>query len=122
MLTVVGKNRQTRHVPLHPSTARMLAGYAARRDRLCRSPACDSFFFTTTGHRPRADQAYRFADRFQCTVDLRRPPPGVLVLVVAHGGDVRLVQMAQAIVLQVDPFVFGVTTFAGQVVDPPGRP
>jgi integrase/recombinase XerD len=51
-LTVVGKNQQTRMVPLHPTTAGMLSGYAARRDRLCRSPACDSFFLTAAGHRP----------------------------------------------------------------------
>ncbi|GAA0981716.1 hypothetical protein GCM10009555_050330 [Acrocarpospora macrocephala] len=51
-ITVVGKNQQTRRVPLHSSTAHMLARYAARRDRLCRSPACDSFFLTATGHRP----------------------------------------------------------------------
>ena len=50
MLTVTGKNDQTRLVPLHPTTASMLAGYAAgatgsartRARRRCSSPAPDS--------------------------------------------------------------------------------
>ncbi len=52
MLTVVGKNQQTRLVPLHPSTVEMLARYAARRDLLCPAATSPSFFLTTTGHRP----------------------------------------------------------------------
>ena len=39
MLTVTGKNDQMRMVPLHTTTSAMLAGYAARRDRLCPHPA-----------------------------------------------------------------------------------
>jgi integrase/recombinase XerD len=50
-LTVTGKNDQVRLVPLHPTTAAMLAGYAARRDRLCPHPASPAFFITSTGRR-----------------------------------------------------------------------
>ena len=50
-LTVTGKNDQMRLVPLHPTTAAMLAGYAARRDRLCPHPASPAFFVTSTGQR-----------------------------------------------------------------------
>jgi len=51
VLTVTGKNDQTRMVPLHPTTATMLAGYAARRDQLRPAAVSPSFFITTTGHR-----------------------------------------------------------------------
>ena len=50
VLTVIGKNDQTRMVPVHPTTAAMLAAYAARRDHLCPETICPSFFLTT--HRP----------------------------------------------------------------------
>ena len=53
MLTVTGKNDQTRLVPLHPTTAGMLAGYAPRRDRLCPHPASPALFITSTGQRAR---------------------------------------------------------------------
>ena len=51
MLTVTGKNDQTRLVPLHPTTTSMLARYAARRDRLCPHPASPALFITSTGQR-----------------------------------------------------------------------
>jgi integrase/recombinase XerD len=51
VLTVTGKNDQTRMVPLHPTTATMLTGYAARRDRLCPTAASPGFFLTATGRR-----------------------------------------------------------------------
>jgi site-specific recombinase XerD len=50
-LTVTGKNDQMRLVPLHATTAAMLAGYAARRDRLCPHPASPALFITSTGQR-----------------------------------------------------------------------
>jgi len=50
-LTVTGKNDQIRMVPVHPTTAAMLAGHAARRDRLCPHPAGPAFFTTSTGRR-----------------------------------------------------------------------
>jgi integrase len=50
-LTVTGKNDQVRLVPVHATTAAMLAGYAARRDRLRPDPASPAFFITSTGQR-----------------------------------------------------------------------
>ena len=63
MLTVTGKNDQTRLVPLHPATVAMLARYAARRDRLCPHPASPALFLTSTGRRrPRVhDLRHAFA-------------------------------------------------------------
>jgi integrase/recombinase XerD len=52
MLTVTGKGGKTRLVPIHLTTAAMLADYARRRDRLCRLVGADSFFLTTGGRRP----------------------------------------------------------------------
>jgi integrase len=51
VLTVTGKNDQLRMVPLHPTTASMLTGYAARRDRLCPHPTSPAVFITSTGQR-----------------------------------------------------------------------
>jgi integrase/recombinase XerD len=51
VLTVTGKNDQTRMVPLHATTVAMLAAYAARRDQLCPAAVSAGFFLTTTGHR-----------------------------------------------------------------------
>jgi site-specific recombinase XerD len=51
VLRVTGKNDQTRLVPLHATTAAMLAGCATRRDQLCPAAVSPSFFVTTTGHR-----------------------------------------------------------------------
>jgi site-specific recombinase XerD len=51
VLTVTGKNDQTRMVPLHPTTVAMLAGYAARRDRLRPAAVSAGVFLTTTGRR-----------------------------------------------------------------------
>jgi integrase len=52
VLTIRGtKFGKSRYVPLHPSTARALQLYAARRDRLCRSPRSASFFLSDLGTR-----------------------------------------------------------------------
>jgi integrase/recombinase XerD len=51
VLTVTGKNDQTRLVPLHPTTAAMLGAYATRRHQLCPDAVCPGFFRTTTGGR-----------------------------------------------------------------------
>lgn len=52
LLSVVnGKFGKSRQVPLHPSTAAMLRGYSARRDRLCPTPTTRAFFVSTTGTR-----------------------------------------------------------------------
>jgi integrase/recombinase XerD len=42
---------KSRYVPVHPSTKRALQRYAARRDRLCPSPQCPSFFLSDRGTR-----------------------------------------------------------------------
>ena len=44
-----GKFGRSRLVPLHPTVTRALASYAARRDRLCPSPAATRFFVSTAG-------------------------------------------------------------------------
>jgi len=51
VLTVTGKNDQTRLVPVHSTTVVMLAAYTARRGRLCPAAASPGFFLTTTGRR-----------------------------------------------------------------------
>jgi integrase/recombinase XerD len=52
VLTIRGtKFGKSRYVPLHPSTQRALKRYATRRDRLCRTPACPSFFLSERGAR-----------------------------------------------------------------------
>jgi integrase/recombinase XerD len=40
---------RSRLVPLHPTATSALAGYAARRDRLCPRPAATRFFVSTAG-------------------------------------------------------------------------
>jgi integrase/recombinase XerD len=74
-LTVTGKNDQIRLVPLHPTAATMLAGYAARRDRLCPRPASLAFFITGTGRRV---QQRGVAETFARLVSLAgiATPPG----------------------------------------------
>ena len=42
---------RSRFVPLHPSTAEALTGYAARRDSLCPRPHTTAFFLSGTGRR-----------------------------------------------------------------------
>ena len=44
-----GKFGRSRLVPLHPAVTSALASYAARRDRLCPSPAATRFFVSTAG-------------------------------------------------------------------------
>ena len=44
-----GKFGRSRLVPLHPTVTSALASYAARRDRLCPSPAATRFFVSTAG-------------------------------------------------------------------------
>ena len=46
-----GKFGRSRLVPLHPTVTSALASYAARRDRLCPSPAATRFFVSTAGTR-----------------------------------------------------------------------
>ena len=44
-----GKHGRSRLVPLHPATTGALRSYAARRDRLCASPATTRFFTSSIG-------------------------------------------------------------------------
>lgn len=74
MLTAVGKNQQTRLVPLHPTTAAMLARYSARRDLLCRSAASASFFLTTTGHRPLQGGLQQTFAKLLVQAEIQAPP------------------------------------------------
>jgi integrase/recombinase XerD len=62
MLTIRGaKSGRDRLVPLHPTAAIALAGYAGRRDQLCPDPATSRFFVSSVGtpvHERLADQAF----------------------------------------------------------------
>jgi integrase len=50
-LTVHGKNHKERRIPLHPTTATALAGYARLRDRELPRHEVPAFFVSTTGAR-----------------------------------------------------------------------
>ena len=52
--------------------------------------------------------------------DRRRPPLGVLVLVLAHRRRQRLIQMRQRVVAQVNQLELGVAAARCQVIDPRG--
>lgn len=72
--TVTGKNDQTRMVPLHATTVAMLAGYAARRDRLCPTPVSPGFFLTATGRRAQQGGAQQIFARLVTAADIHTPP------------------------------------------------
>ena len=74
VLTVTGKNDQTRLVPVHPTTAEMLAGYAARRDRLCPAPASLGVFLTATGHRVQQSGVQQTFARLLVQAGIGTPP------------------------------------------------
>ena len=74
LLTVTGKNDQIRLVPLHPTTAGMLAGYATRRDRLCPHPASPALFITTTGHRAQQRGVQETFARLVVLAGIATPP------------------------------------------------
>lgn len=74
VLTVTGKNDQVRMVPLHPTTIGMLAGYAARRDRLCPLPASPAFFITSTGQRARQRGVAETFARLLALAGIHTPP------------------------------------------------
>jgi site-specific recombinase XerD len=74
LLTVTGKNDQTRLVPLHPATASMLASYAARRDRLCPRPASPALFITSTGQRARQRGVAETFARLVVLAGITMPP------------------------------------------------
>lgn len=74
MLSVMGKNQQTRMVALHPTTTAMLADYAARRDRLCPVTTSDGFFRTTTGRRPLQRGLQETFVKLLVLADIQTPP------------------------------------------------
>jgi len=74
ILTVTGKNNQTRMVPLHPTTVAMLANYAARRDRLCPHPVSLGFFLTSTGRRVQQHGVQQTFARLVVAADIQTPP------------------------------------------------
>jgi site-specific recombinase XerD len=74
LLTVTGKNDQTRLVPLHPTTVGMLASYAARRDRLCPRPASPALFITSTGQRARQRGVAETFARLVVLAGITTPP------------------------------------------------
>jgi site-specific recombinase XerD len=74
VLTVTGKSDQTRLVPLHPTTASMLARYAARRDRLCPHPASPALFITSTGQRARQRGVQETFARLVVLAGIATPP------------------------------------------------
>lgn len=51
VLTVHGKNHKERQIPMHPTTAAALAGYARLRDRELPRHEVPAFFVSTTGTR-----------------------------------------------------------------------
>jgi integrase/recombinase XerD len=73
-VTVTGKNDQTRLVPLHLTTAQMLAGYAVRRDRLCSTRVSPGFFLTTTGRRVQHRGVHQIFTRLLAAADIHTPP------------------------------------------------
>lgn len=74
VLTVTGKNDQMHMVPLHPTTASMLTGYARRRDRLCPCPASPAFFITSTGQRAQQRGVQHTFARLLALAGIPTPP------------------------------------------------
>ena len=73
VLTVTGKNDQTRLVPMHSTTAAMLAGYATRRDQLCPAAASPAFFRTSTGRRVQQRGVQQTFAKLLVLADVRTP-------------------------------------------------
>jgi integrase/recombinase XerD len=74
VLMVTGKNDHTRMVPLHATTAAMLSGYAARRDRLCPAPVSPAFFLTSTGRRVQQGGVQQTFARLLVAANIHTPP------------------------------------------------
>ena len=58
----------------NPTTASMLAGYAARRDRLCPRPACPALFITRTGQRAQQRGVQETFARLVVLAGIATPP------------------------------------------------
>jgi integrase/recombinase XerD len=74
VLRVSGKNDDVRLVPLHDTTAAMLAGYAARRDRLCPNTASPAFFVTGTGRRMQQRWVQQTFAKLLAMAEIQAPP------------------------------------------------
>ena len=68
-----GKFGRSRLVPLHPTVTSALASYAARRDRLCPSPAATRFFVSTAGTALRTSGVDRAFAQLTTALGLRTP-------------------------------------------------
>ena len=68
-----GKFGRSRLVPLHPTVTSALASYAARRDRLCPSPAATRFFVSTAGTVLRTSGVDSAFAQLTTTLGLRTP-------------------------------------------------
>jgi integrase/recombinase XerD len=68
-----GKFGRSRLVPLHPTVTSALASYAARRDRLCPSPAATRFFVSTAGTALRTSGVDSAFAQLTTTLGLRTP-------------------------------------------------
>ena len=71
-MTLHGKNRRDRRIPLHPTTLEALAGYQQLRDRLIPGYAGPSLLVSTRGRRLNADQVWTVPasvdTRFSCPI------------------------------------------------------
>lgn len=74
VLNVTGKNGLIRLVPLHTTTAVMLASYAARRDRLCPTAVSPAFFLTATGRRLQQSCVHHPFARLLVAAGVATPP------------------------------------------------
>jgi integrase/recombinase XerD len=74
LLTVTGKNDQTRLVPVHPTTTAMLTGYGVRRDRLCPDAASTALFLAGTGRRAGQHGIQQTFPRLLVQAGIHTPP------------------------------------------------
>jgi integrase len=74
ILTVRESKGISRDIPLHPSTAAALGGYARLRDRLRPAPANPAFFISTRGTRLDASNMPRVFRGLLTTAGIRQPP------------------------------------------------
>lgn len=74
ILTVRESKGISRDIPLHPSTAAALGGYARLRDHLRPAPANPAFFISTRGTRLDASNMPRVFRGLLTTAGIRQPP------------------------------------------------
>jgi integrase len=84
-----GKFGRSRLVPLHPTVTSALASYAARRDRLCPSPAATRFFVSTAGTALRTSGVDSAFAQLTTALGLRTPACRPRVHDLRHSFTVR---------------------------------